>query len=257
MEYKPFVVWRHEDHDAVVPDPRTDAERRINEVVPLVTWHAARFLRQLNPARRAGLDITDLLQVAWVALLRADHRYQPREGGSYAAWATRIVRRAFSNLRRRLPGRPAAPFLRGTPRPAPAAELEPADHRELSPPEAVATKDDVQAAREAVEGAMERIESDRRFLMIAWTYGIAGRDPKPMGEIAGLLMVTSGQALHIRDQAETELRHILQSSGRLDPEATKPSRPRCLKARGNQLLADGRLVEWSRQSAMACGGSRP
>jgi hypothetical protein len=66
-----------------------------------------------------------------------------------------------------------------------------------------------QNARQAVQDGLQRLERDRSFYVLAWSYGLAGYDPKPLDVIAEMFLTTAPGVHRMRHEAEQELRQVL------------------------------------------------
>jgi RNA polymerase sigma factor (sigma-70 family) len=178
--------------------PSSAAERRIVSVLPLITKLANRWLRDQHPRQRAQYDLEDIIQELWAELLAVDPSYDPSKS-AYTTWVMLIVPQRLARLGQRRPGNRQEPLA-----------FDVIDGNAPTAAESFERAEDAQQARQAVQQGMERLD-DAHYSVLAWTYGLLDRTPKPAGEQAAFLMKTVPQVLQLRTEAEDTLRRYLAS----------------------------------------------
>jgi hypothetical protein len=179
-------------------DPADDATRRIMGVMPFIVKLAKGWLRRLPAFHRAQFDLEDVLQELWAELLHKSRYYDPARA-AFTTFTAMVVGQHLQDIGDRLCRGPHQDSLdRDVIDPAYDSALDVAEARESA-----------RMAREAVQEAMGRIESDIDFLILAWNHGVAGRAPKPVAEQAALLLMTTGGVIHRRNLAEQQLKTLL------------------------------------------------
>ena len=206
----------------------TRAER-IQSVWPFMVKKALAFRHQMKPRESANVDLEDFLLSLWVALADRDHKWEPARG-KYITFAGRIIDNALIDLRdkARVVEAPknASCRLKEYGRLEAAGKLSPAMARtradiertsgEIKPAEewARAEGDDPAAIAERNEeaarlwAALDGLAQDEADVILH-TSGVAGTEPLTLGQAAGSLGLSPGDAAKLKGRAQAKLREAL------------------------------------------------
>jgi hypothetical protein len=216
-----LALFEHPEYTAVPSEPACDIHARIASVAPAIIGAARRCSRSLSPRQRARLDVLDLVQEGWLALLRDDHQYDrmnyPQERGGYLGFARLKLRQHFARVitsraytmpvprpdgDRRERSRRNPEYARAVDRATrDAAPINPrsAVHNGNPVVEDVERREDAAIAREAVRRAVGSLQDKRHATILGRAWGILGATAGPR----------PGTVTKARMQAEAALRDIL------------------------------------------------
>ena len=177
-QYSTFSSSQHE----------TDLNRAVVRHEKLVRWVVGR-------QRWEGLAWADVLQVGWIGLWQALQRYDPERGTAFSSYAVPAIERAVWRavvLARRQPPEELTPYP-----PQAAPDLDAHVERVLS--------------YEALHRLVAALPRRRWRAVIVTHYGLAGRPPQSLSELARAWGVAPQRIFQLRTEALLWLGHPARS----------------------------------------------
>lgn len=223
-----FVLLDHKEYQ--VPDfdeSGQSAPDRIAKVIPLLTRTIMTWLKSLRERERAQYDIDDVLQEAWLILLKKDHYYDPLRG-KYSTFSVMILTRFLADLRNRChivdsPRDTTARLgkadeqapetlerIRQSIRDVGSLEDDLLDRGDDPTVERATHQDNDQLYLARLGSALRELKDPQAAKTLAWTYGLFGAQPLELSEQAERLLTTVADVVRIREEAERKLATLLK-----------------------------------------------